>query len=212
MEAIVFFGIQGSGKGTQAKLLSDALGFKHVNIGDLFREEIANDSKIGHLVAEIIHNGDLVEDELVFALVDKVVSHDYNGIVFDGFPRTINQASYLMQHYHVHQAIYLELSETEAVERISSRRVCAGCGANYNLITQTPIKSGHCDLCSGVLQMRRDDKPQAIKRRMKEFFRQTLTLTDYFAERGLLFKIHASGTIEEIHQTILERVMESRRK
>lgn len=211
MESIVFFGIQGSGKGTQAKLLSKALGFKHVNIGDLFREEIANDSEIGQHVGGIIHNGDLVGDDIVFALIDGVVSHDCPGIVFDGFPRTLNQADYLMRNYHVHQAIYLELSEAEAVERISSRRVCGGCGANYNLISQTPKMKGHCDVCGSVLQIRRDDKPQAIKRRMKEFFRQTLTLTDYFETRGLLYKIHASGSIEDIQKIILDRVTEIRK-
>jgi adenylate kinase len=202
MRCIVFFGIQGSGKGTQAETLSRDLGFQHVNIGDLFREQISRQSPLGKQVGDIVKRGDLVPDELVFDLIDSAVRPDRSGIVFDGFPRTLNQARHLLVHYEVLQVFFLELAEAEAIARISARRVCSSCGANYNLNSNPPRQADVCDQCGSELAIRNDDRPEAIAKRVQEFYTQTLALKDYFAQQGVLSVINASGTISGVGREI----------
>ncbi len=210
MDCIVFFGIQGSGKGTQATLLSEALGFCHINIGDLFRDHTARGTAIGKQVGEVIRSGALVSDDLVFELIRQSTSDNCRGIVFDGFPRTPNQAEYLSAHYRVLQAFFLELSEEAAIARVSARRVCTACGENYNLKTMPPKVDNICDQCSGELSIRQDDRPEAIAKRLKEFYEQTLSLREYFFDQKLLTVIRAEKGISEIADEINNRVNELR--
>jgi adenylate kinase len=122
IDAIVFLGIQGSGKGTQAKLLAEHTGFWHLNMGDLLREKSAHDSALGREVKRIIDGGDLVSDELIFQLIGQSLSDECPGIIFDGFPRTLPQAEYLIQHFRLARVYYLDLAENEAIARIEGRR------------------------------------------------------------------------------------------
>ncbi|MDD2228597.1 MAG: nucleoside monophosphate kinase [Candidatus Cloacimonetes bacterium] len=202
-DAIVFLGIQGSGKGTQAKLLAEKTEFQHVNIGDLFREQIASGSKLGSEVKSIISRGDLVSDELVFDLVNSSLCSTCPGIIFDGFPRTPAQAKFLMANYQVKRVYYLNLSEEDAINRIEARRICSDCGENFNLISRKPRQGGTCDLCGGKLKQRADDTGEAIKQRVREFYAQTFALKEFFAEAGVLKTISASGSIEVISQEIM---------
>jgi len=202
MQCFVFFGIQGSGKGTQAELLSEGLNFQHINIGDLFREQVMRKTDLGLQVQDIIGRGDLVPDNLVFEIVDKSLLPDRQGIIFDGFPRTLVQAEYLVEHFEVRQVFFLELEEKTAIARISSRRICPVCGQNYNLVSEPPQREDVCDECGGSLIIRNDDKPEAISRRLAEFYEQTLTLKEFFAERGLLTGVDASQDIEEVAAAI----------
>lgn len=206
MQCYVFFGIQGSGKGTQAVLLSEELNFQHVNIGDLFREQVAQKTSLGRKVGEIISNGELVPDELVFEIIDSSLLPGREGIVFDGFPRTLVQAEYLVRHFEVLQVFFLELSESEAIKRISSRRICPNCGANFNLISDPPRQDDICDECGSELTMRKDDRPQAISRRFREFYEQTLVLKEYFQEKGLLSEIDASPDVDSVARSVLDIV------
>ena len=206
MRCFVFFGIQGSGKGTQADLLSDSLQFQHVSIGDLFREQISLKTKLGLQVSEIISRGELVPDELVFDIIDQSLHPDRKGIIFDGFPRTLAQAEFLVKHFKVRQVFFLELSEAKAIARISSRRICRDCGQNYNLVSDPPSVENVCDACGGKLIIRNDDKPEAISRRLAEFYEQTLALKDFFAERGLLSEVDAGQEIEGVAKDIREIV------
>lgn len=202
IDAIVFLGIQGCGKGTQAKILAEKIGYQHINIGDLFREQIAQGTKLGLEVKSIITRGELVSDELVFELVNSSLCESCPGIIFDGFPRTPAQAEYLMAHYKVKRTFYLNLSEEEAIARIEARRLCSVCGENFNLVSRKPLKEGICDVCGGSLKQRADDMGDAIKQRVKEFYAQTFALKEYFDRAGVLCTISAANGINQIADLI----------
>lgn len=203
---IVLFGIQGSGKGTHAALLTEKLPLQHFNLGEVFREEIKANSELGNEVKEFIDEGHLVPDETVFHVIENhiKITNDNEGFIFDGFPRTLNQAKYLVEHYEIDQVIYLDLSDEEAKERIMSRVACSKCGAGYNLLFSPPKVAGICDLCGGKVTTRKDDNPKAVDVRIKKFHQKTKELTDFFAERGLLHNITANEPIDVIHNKILD--------
>jgi len=203
LDVIVFLGIQGSGKGTQAELLAERTGFQHINIGDLFREEVHKQTELGKKVQAIIAKGELVQDELVFEIVNASLTTDCAGVVFDGFPRTLAQAEYLLKNYNVRRVYYLELSEEEAIARIEARRLCSSCGETYNILSKKPKQEGICDKCGSPLVQRTDDSGEAIRERVKAFYEQTFALKEYFAEKGLLKEISARKSIEEIQQEII---------
>lgn len=204
IDVIVFLGIQGSGKGTQAKLLAEKTGYQHVNIGDLFREQIALGSELGDKVKAIITSGALVSDALVFELVNSALKSQSKGVIFDGFPRTEAQAEFLLEHYHVKRVYYLELSEADAIARIEGRRICQDCGENFHLQNRKPLHPGICDSCGGKLIQRADDAGEAIRKRVGEFYAQTFALKEIFAKQGLLKEISALNTISEVSQAISE--------
>jgi len=154
-------------------------------------------------VQEIIKRGELVSDEIVFELVKSNEQSGAKGIVFDGFPRTIAQAEYLLNNYKLLRVFYLDLSEDVAIRRISARRVCQVCQENYNLNTQPPIQNDKCDKCGGNLIIRNDDKPEAIHKRFMEFHEQTLPLKQFFIEHKLLVNIKAEGSISDIFDQLL---------
>ena len=205
-DVIVFLGIQGSGKGTQAKLLAEKIGFQHINIGDLFREQIALGTELGKEVKAIITSGALVNDDLVFKLVNSTLKVDSKGVIFDGFPRTPAQAEFLLSHYQVKCVFYLELSEADAISRIEGRRVCPKCGENFHIVNRKPRQEGICDACGSSLIQRADDSGEAIRKRVGEFYAQTFALKELFADKGLLVVIPALGSISEIQNEIVSHL------
>jgi len=206
MKCYAFLGIQGSGKGTQAKQLSSALQYQHINIGDLFRYHMQNNTTIGIQVRDIINRGELVSDEIVFELIKQSTNQAAQGIIFDGFPRTIPQAEHLLKHFQLLKVFYLELPEKTAIDRISARRVCRNCQQNYNLSTQHPLVDGVCDKCGGELIIRDDDSPDAIIKRFNEFYEQTQPLKLFFEKLDLLYIIKAELTIDDIFAQISKEV------
>lgn len=203
IDAIVFLGIQGSGKGTQAKLLAGDIGFQHLNMGDLLRKQSRLDTDLGREVKSIIDAGDLVSDELVFQLISEALDPDCPGVIFDGFPRTLNQAEHLVEEYRLARVYYLNLNVNDAISRIEGRRVCSHCGTNYHIQNKPPVKPGICDLCGGLLVLRVDDAPQAVAERVKAFYKKTYMLKDFFEQRGVLLTLPANRSIEDIHSMIL---------
>lgn len=206
MKCYAFLGIQGSGKGTQAEKLSDELDYQHINIGDLFRYHIKEKTSIGIQVRDIIHRGELVSDELVFDLIKESISPQSQGIIFDGFPRTIPQAQHLLRNFMLIKVFYLELPEEIAIKRISARRICRDCQQNYNLNTHHPKVEGICDKCGGELITRQDDSPEAIHKRFLEFYEQTSPLKEFFADSNLLSVIKADLSIEDIFIQIMAEI------
>jgi len=203
LDVIVFLGIQGSGKGTQAELLAERTGFQHINIGDLFREEVSKQTELGKKVQAIIAKGELVQDDLVFEIVNASLAKNCPGVIFDGFPRTLAQAEYLLRNYNVIRVYYLELSAEDAIARIEARRVCSSCGENYNILSKKPKQEGICDKCGSQLIQRADDSGEAIRQRVKEFYAQTFALKEFFANKGLLRELSARQRIAEIQREIV---------
>lgn len=203
---ILILGPQGSGKGTQAQLLSEKMGYYYVESGRILREA----AKTNPVVDEIINQkGHLLPDEETFSLIKgrlESEAQDLNKIVFDGFPRSVKQYSLLKDWFHpkgtkLDLAILLEITEEETIRRLSARRTCEKCGKVYNLITNPPPKEG-CP-CGGKLSQRIDDTPEAIKTRLATYREVTTPLVDELEKEGILIKLNGERPIQTIFRDIL---------
>lgn len=203
---IVLMGVQGSGKGTQAEMLAEARGYEHINIGQLFRSEIAADSEIGRLAAIYINKGELVPDDVTYQVLDKDAPQGSRDMIFDGFPRSLPQAEYIYKHYKIKMIIILDLEIAESLRRITARRHCSNCGKGYNILFKKPAVEGVCDVCGGKLITRDDDKPKEVMRRIEIYKGQVKKLLSYFEGKVPVFHIDASAGIKEVFAEILNTV------
>ena len=149
MRKYVIMGVQGSGKGTQAGLLATDLDLVHVSVGDTFRWHVQHHTKIGAQVRRTMAAGELVDDDLVEAIVrDRLAIHDWNyGFILDGFPRNARQAEFFLESYDIDGVINLELPDEVVHERVLARRLCSGCGLDWNLLAHRPKVPDVCDIC-----------------------------------------------------------------
>jgi len=209
---IIFFGPPGSGKGTQAEMLSKKTNWKKISIGDLFRAEIAAETKLGKLADKYIKNGKLVPDKITVSLVEQSLKQKASGFIFDGFPRNKKQLDDLLDIFksifkksdRVY-AIEVAVSDKEVKQRLSQRRMCA-CGKIYHLVYNPPINNGICDMCGGKLFVRNDDKPKIISGRLKVYHKQGEPILDYWQKQGKLIKIDGEQAIKKIHEEIVEKL------
>ncbi len=188
--ALLLFGPPGSGKGTQAVLLSEALRIPRISTGDILRQHVKDGTELGKRAQTIMGTGQLVPDELV----DEIVEHRLaqpdcaNGFILDGFPRTLKQAELLdklLSRLGKEKVVVnLRVDYNIIVARISARRSCPVCGAVYNLDVKPPKKEGICDLDGTALIQRADDKEEVIRRRFTEYDAQTAPVLDYFQRTG----------------------------
>jgi len=202
----VFLGMQGSGKGTQAKFLSQHLGLEHVSLGEYFRTEMSSNTPLGVTAKQYISKGFLVPDEEVFGVINKIFMGMGKGFIFDGFPRTLPQAWYLSNLYPINKVIYLELDDNIARERMMARRICNDCKKDYNLLINPPKASSKCDICSGKIIKRADDTDELIQNRLDLFHNETKPLTDYYEKANLLTVINAVGDINDIFENIKNEI------
>ncbi|MEO0080583.1 MAG: adenylate kinase, partial [candidate division WOR-3 bacterium] len=192
---IVLFGPPGSGKGTQAELLAERLGFVHYSTGEAFRTHIAQKTPLGLEVERYVTTGMLIPDEIVLKVVKAFLDdHAQRPIVFDGFPRTIVQARGLdrvlaEQGLELFRAVLIDLSDDEVVRRLSSRRQCRKCSKIYNLTFMPPQRGGICDDCGGELYQRTDDSEKTIRHRLRVYQKETSPLIDYYEQQGKLVRI-----------------------
>jgi len=200
---LVFLGIQGSGKGTQADLMQQRHGLAHVNVGDLFRWHMQNNTDIGARARNYVEQGLLVPDEVVLQIVTRALEEAGNRFVLDGFPRNRAQAEHLLNDIPVDAAVLFDLSDDMARARILARRVCTQCGATYHLQHNPPQAPDVCDRCGGRLALRKDDNPEAVNKRMEDFHTQTDDAIRLFSERGLLLRVDADQPIETLHNQVL---------
>ncbi len=207
---IVLFGAQGSGKGTQARLIQDLLTIPQVATGDLFRHNLKNDTELGKLAKGYMDKGNLVPDSVTNAMVqDRLSQADaQKGVVLDGYPRNIAQANALEAMLEamgtgVKQAIYIDVPEEELMRRLTGRWVCRVCQSTYHVVFNPPKVAGVCDRCGGDLYQRDDDKDiEAIHRRLQLYFEETLPVIRWYEERGLLGKVKGDLPIEEVNASI----------
>src|SRR5436305_1647479 len=159
MRKYVIMGVQGSGKGTQAKLMARDFDLTHISVGDIFRWHVQSHTKLGAQVRRVMAAGELVGDDLVGSVVrTRLEEHDWNfGFVVDGFPRNRPQAEFFLESYDIDAVIHLELPDDEVRRRVLARRLCTRCGMDYNLIAHRPRTEGRCDVCGGELASREDD-------------------------------------------------------
>lgn len=188
--AVVLFGPPGSGKGTQAKLLAARFGIPHVSTGDLLREHVAAGDEIGREAQALMQAGRLVPDELVERLVEERLSRPdaRNGVVLDGFPRTLEQAeslSKLLKKRNLDElVIHLKVDYNKIISRLTARRQCPKCGTLYNLLSNPPKSDQVCDRDGSVLIARADDREEVIRERFRAYEALTLPLLERFRSSG----------------------------
>ena len=201
-------GVQGCGKGTQAHLLQKALDLVHISVGDIFRWNIQNHTKLGAQVKRIVAAGDLVGDEVVEAIVRRrLEEHDWNyGLILDGFPRSASQAEFFLESYDVDAVIHIEVPDQVVQDRVLSRRLCADCGLDFNLISHRPKKDNVCDVCGGQLVSRPDDTPEALADRLRDYHTKTEPVLELFRRKELVLDIDGTPSAEEIHRDIRSRL------
>ena len=210
----VFLGPPGVGKGTQVKGLCQQYALLHVSTGDIFRAAIANKTPMGLSVKAYLDSGQLVPDDLTSSMMrERLKGADARqGYVLDGFPRTISQANALSemvveQGERIGRVIYFDLSEEEVLARIAGRRSCPVCQRIYHTLYYPPEKEGVCD-CGGSLTQRRDDLPEIAKERVAVYQRETAPLVAYYEKEGLLSRVNATGSAEEVSTRVRQVVFQ----
>jgi len=206
---LVLLGAPGAGKGTQAAMISRKLGLAHIASGDLFRQAVEKGTKLGRLVKDYMDKGLLVPDKVTVQVISERLDEPdcETGCVFDGFPRTVEQAKALDKALAgrgkaIDKAIYIEVSEEELLERISGRWICGQCQAPYHEVTSPPKVAKKCDKCGGELYQRSDDTPETVTERLKVYFRQTTRVLDYYRGKGKLVKVDGKLGIEEVAEAM----------
>jgi adenylate kinase len=202
---ILILGSPGVGKGTYADFLSEKYKIPHISSGDLLREAVKKRTEIGKKAEEYMNKGELVPDKLVIQLIKERLKKEdsKNGFLLDGFPRTIVQAK-AMEKLKIDKVLNFVASEDVIMGRLSGRRTCRQCGSTFHIKNRPPKVSGVCDNCSGELYQREDEKPETIKKRMKEYEKKTKLLIDYYKKEGLLADIDANPPLEEVEKVIAQ--------
>jgi adenylate kinase len=203
---LVFLGPPGAGKGTQAKLLSQRMGFLHLSTGDLLREAVNNQTPLGKKAKEYMDRGELVPDELIVQLIEETMPKDGN-VILDGFPRTVNQALALEEMLKgkgekISKVLFFDVPDEVIIDRLSGRRVCSKCGAVYHVKYNPPKVEGVCDLCGGSLMQRDDDKEEVVKKRLEVYRKQTQPLIEFYQDRGIIYRLDAQKGVEELFEEV----------
>lgn len=208
---MVLLGPPGAGKGTHAKILSKLYRIPHVSTGDLLRSEIQKDTPLGKRAKLFIDSGKLVPDEVVVDIVGERLRQPdaEGGFILDGFPRTVEQARALDQmlaerNTPLNLVLQFDTSEEVIVDRLSGRRACSRCGANYHVRNIPPKWEGICDVCGSPLIQRKDDAPDTVRRRLKVYQEQTAPLIAFYQRRKLLRTVNGNLEIKPLQKELLK--------
>jgi len=206
MHKYIIMGVQGCGKGTQAKKLLEKIdGLIHISVGDIFRWNIQNHTKLAAKVKRIVESGELVPDSIVEDIVrGRLEEHDWNyGFILDGFPRNAAQAEFFLESYDIDAVINIEVPDEVVKARVLARRLCSNCGLDYNLIYHRPEKPDVCDVCGGKLVTRPDDNEEALNERLEVYHEKTQPVLDLFKRKELVLNVDGDQDPDTIHQQIM---------
>ncbi len=198
---IVFIGPQGSGKGTQAKIIADQLSLPHISTGDLLRNL---DGELKKEADSYMNSGKLVPDEFIIKILNQRIKRPdcKKGFILDGFPRNINQAKTLDKSIKIGKAIEISITDQEAIKRILSRISCQKCGIVFNLSTNPPKKENICDVCGNPLIRRKDDTQEALEKRLETYHKETKPIIAYY----MATRIDGAQPIEKVTKDILKEL------
>ncbi len=210
---LVFLGAPGAGKGTQAAIVSQKLGLAHIASGDLFRKALSEGTELGKLAKSYMEKGELVPDEVTIRMISGRLNEPdcKSGCIFDGFPRTLEQARALdrtmvERNKTIDKAVYIEVPSEDLLKRLGGRWTCRQCQAVYHEIALPPKVAGKCDKCGGELYQRADDNEKTIRERLKVYFTQTTPLLDYYKANGRLIRVDGQVGIEEVTKSVMKAV------
>ena len=204
---IIMLGAPGAGKGTHAKGIVAKYKIPTISTGDIFRQNIKEGTELGKKAKGYMDAGELVPDELV---CDRLAKDDCkDGYILDGFPRTIPQAEALTealkkQGTAIDYALDIEMEDQAIIDRMAGRRVCAKCGATFHVVNIPPKKEGVCDNCGGELELRDDDAPETVKKRLNVYHEQTAPLIEYYKKQGILHEIDGTLGIDGVAAKVAE--------
>ena len=213
---IIMLGAPGTGKGTVAALLQDKLGIKHISTGDIFRKNMKEGTELGKIAEKYISQGKLVPDDVTIKVVEERLKEKdtENGIILDGFPRTVKQAEELDKILNkdgkkVDKVINLETPDEEIIERIVNRRVCSNqeCKAVYNLVLNPPKVDGICDKCGHELIKRKDDTEETVRERLNVYFKETSPLIEYYEKQEIILTV--SKSINKLGKDVANEIAKS---
>jgi adenylate kinase len=212
---IVLLGPPGAGKGTQAKIISEKKGLSHISSGDIFRENLKNQTELGAIAKAYMDRGELVPDDVTIAMIQERLTRPdcAQGALLDGFPRTVAQAAALgsmleMIGGKVNWAPYINVSEVELIERLTGRWTCSVNPAHiYNIKSNPPARTGFCDFDGGELYQRDDDKEETVRNRIRVYFKQTMPLIEYYRNQGALVEVDGKQSIEKVSADLLAKLV-----
>ena len=203
---IILLGAPGAGKGTQASRISDNYKLPHISTGDIFRENIKNQTPIGLLAKSFIDQGQLVPDEVTCKIVEERISREdcKNGYMLDGFPRTIAQAEALDKITNIDLVINIDVDFSLLLDRLCGRRVCKDCGESYHVSRLNGETK--CARCGGELYQRKDDNPETVQSRLDVYNAQTAPLIEYYTKKGIIFNVVGNTTPEDVYAEVSKKL------
>lgn len=208
---LVLLGPPGAGKGTQAKVLSGDLALPHISTGDMLRDAVNKGMPLGKKAKEYMVKGELVPDKLVIDIVkDRITMDDVkNGFILDGFPRTLEQAKMLDAtlgkiNKKLDMVLYFKTLLETSISRLSGRRVCKKCGANFHIKNIPSKKEGVCDHCQGELYQRKDDTEETVRRRWSVYVEETTPLIEYYKKTGLLEEVSGDLDVDALNNILTD--------
>ena len=210
---LVLVGPPGAGKGTQAQFIAAQFAIPKISTGDIFRANVSEGTELGMTAKKYMDAGDLVPDEVTNAMVAERLKEDdaVDGFLLDGFPRTLPQAATLddmLASLGSKLDVVLELvvDDEEVIRRLSGRRTCHSCGHIWHVDFDPPTREGICDHCGGRLFQRDDDRPDTVKHRLEVYAEQTAPLIAYYAEKGVLVGIDATGPVDDVTERAIAAI------
>ncbi len=205
MHKYVIMGMPGCGKGTQSEIMCKRFDLVHISVGDILRWNIKNHTKLAARIKQLMATGRLIPDEYVENIVEqRLTEHDWNyGFMLDGFPRNDAQAEYFLERYDIDAVLNIDVPAELIIKRLTARRVCANCGAVYNLDSHPPKVDGVCDVC-GKKELRRrpDDNEEAIRERLEDYQEKTVPALNLFRKKELVITVRGDRPVEEVQADI----------